>query len=239
MKCLGIIGGIAPESTIDYYRQIVARYRQLVSGGYPPIFINSIDLEKMLGMVAAGQREALVVYMCDEVTKLARAGADFGLIASNTPHIVFDEIQRRSPIPMISIVEAAAGAAMASNLKRVGLFATRFTMRGGFYQEVFARSGIRVVLPDETEQEYVHAKYIGELVNGRYTGELVNGVFLPETRDGLLQIINRMAGRDRIEALILGGTELPLILRDKQAAVIPLLDTTTIHVERAVAEMLT
>jgi len=239
MKCLGIIGGIAPESTIDYYRQIIARYRQLVSGGYPPIIINSIDLEKMLGMVVAGQRDALVAFMCNEITKLARAGADFGLISSNTPHIVFDEIRRHSPIPMISIVETAADAAIAGNFKRVGLFGTRFTMRGGFYTEVFARSGITVVLPLEAEQEYVHAKYVGELVNGRYTGELVNGIFLPETRAGLLQIIKRMAGRDRIEALILGGTELPLILRDGPEAAIPLLDTTSFHVERAVKEMLT
>jgi aspartate racemase len=238
MKCLGIIGGIAPESTIDYYRQIIARYRQRVSAGYPSIIINSIDLTKMLAMVSAGQHDRLVTYMCEEIGKLARAGADFGLIASNTPHVVFDEIRRLAPIPMISIVEAAAEAANAGNLKRVGLFATRFTMRGGFYGEVFARFGITVVLPDETEQEYIHAKYIGELVDGRYTGELVNGIFLPETRAGLLEIIGRMARRDRIEALILGGTELPLILHDKDEAAVPLLDTTAIHVERAVAEML-
>ena len=184
-KCLGIIGGIAPESTIDYYRQIIARHR-LISGKYPQIIINSIDLEKMLGLVVAGDRDAFATYMCDEISRLARAGAEVGLISSNTPHIVFDEIRRRSPIPMVSIAEAAAATAVARKYKRVGLFATRFVMRGGFYGEVFARSGITVVLPQEAEQDYVHAKYIGELVNGRYSGELVNGIFLPETREGFL-----------------------------------------------------
>ena len=235
MKCLGIIGGIAPESTIDYYRQIVARCRQ-VSGKYPRIIINSIDLETMLGLVSSGDRDAFAAYMRDEVAKLARGGAEVGLISSNTPHIVFDSVRRDSPIPMISIAEATADAALAGNFKRLGLFATRFVMRNGFYSDVFARSGMTVVLPDEKEQEFIHAKYIGELVNGRYTGELVNGVFLPETRDALVEIINRMARRDHIDALILGGTELPLILRHTKTD-IPLLDTTSIHVASAVAEM--
>ena len=235
-KRLGIIGGIAPESTVDYYRQIIARHR-LITGKYPQIIINSIDLEKMLGLVVAGDRDAFAAYMCDEIGKLARAGAEVGLISSNTPHIVFDEIRKRSPIPMVSIAEAAAATAVARKYKRVGLFATRFTMRGGFYNDVFARSGIAVVLPQEEEQEYVHAKYIGELVNGRYSGELVNGIFLPATRDGLIEIVDRIARRDHIDALILGGTELPLILRDVQSAV-PLLDATASHVESAVAEML-
>ena len=235
MKCLGIIGGIAPESTIDYDRQIVARCRQ-ISGKYPRIIINSIDLETMLGLVSSGDREAFAAYMSGEIAKLARAGAEVGLIASNTPHIVFDEVRRNSPISMISIAEATADAASAGNFKRLGLFATRFVMRSGFYNDVFARSGMTVVLPDEKEQEFIHAKYIGEVVNGRYTGELVNGIFRPETRDALLEIINRMARRDHIDAPILGGTELPLILRDTRTD-IPLLDTTSIHVERAVAEM--
>lgn len=237
MKCVGIIRGIAPESTVDYYRQIISRHRELTGGVYPAIIINSIDLMKMLGLVAAREFDALIAYLLAEVGKLARAGADFGLLTSNTPHVVFDELQRLSPIPLISIVEASAVAAAKRQFRRVGLFATRFTMRGGFYTDVFARSGITVVLPDEKEQDYVHAKYIGDLVDGRYTGELVNGIFSPETREELTKIIRRMGARDSIEALILGGTELPLLLHDDGQAGIPLLDTTSIHVERVVEEM--
>jgi len=238
MKCVGIIGGIGPESTVDYYRQIVARHRERAGGAYPSIVINSVDLIKMTGFVAGRQLDALIAYLHAEVSKLARAGADFGLLASNTPHAVFDDLQRISPIPMISIVEVASAAAARRHFRRVGLLATRFTMRGGFYTDVFARSGITVVLPDEKEQEYVHAKYLGDLVNGRYTGELVNGVFLPETRKELTKIIQRMVARDGIDALVLGGTELPLLLRDDGEAGIPLLDTATIHVESIVEELL-
>ncbi len=238
LKPIGIIGGIAPESTIAYYRRIIARCRELVPDAYPPILINSIDLTKMLRMVAASQFDALVEFLSQEVAKLARAGAGFALLASNTPHIVFDELRRAAPIPMISIVEETARAAQVRGFERVGLLATRFTMRGGFYNDVFARFGLTVVLPDDEEQEFVHAKYIGNFVDGRYDGELVNGIFLPETRHGYVKIIRAMAERTGIEAVILGGTELPLLLRDEAEAGIPLLDTTVIHVESAIAAML-
>jgi aspartate racemase len=238
MKSVGIIGGIAPESTIAYYRQIVARHLEL-AGAYPRIVINSIDLRMMLGFVSSGQRAELITFLVAEIEKLALAGADFGMLASNTPHLVFDEIQRSCALPLISIVEATARAAAARNFGRVALIGTRFTMRGGFYEEVFAKSGITVVVPDEADQDYVHAKYLGEVVGGRYTGEFVNGIFLDETRDGLVNVINRMARRHGIEAVILGGTELPLILDDERKAGIPLLDTTKIHVASVVAAMLT
>ena len=238
MKCLGIIGGIGPESTIEYYRQIVERHLQLARA-YPAILINSIDLRTLLGFVSSGQRAALVAFLVEEISKLARAGADFGLLSSNTPHLVFDDLQKASPIPLLSIVEATARAAAGRHFEHVALLGTRFTMRSGFYAGVFAKSGIRVTVPDDEDQDYVHAKYVGELVDGRYTGELVNGIFLPETRRGLLKVIDRMARRHGVEAVILGGTELPLILDDERQARLPLLDTTKIHVQAAVAEMVT
>jgi aspartate racemase len=206
MKTVGIIGGIAPESTIEYYRLIIASYReQKQDGSYPAILINSIDLKKMLDLIEAGALGEVTTYLVGEVQKLASAGADFGLLASNTPHIVFDEIRRRSPIPLISIVEATCTTAKALGLKRVGLFGTRFTMQGRFYPDVFSTEGITLVLPDEDEQAYIHEKYLGELVNG---------IFLPETRERLLKIVDRLREREAIDGLILGGTELPLILSD-------------------------
>ena len=240
MKRVGIIGGIAPESTVDYYRQIIAKYRQRSTGGScAPVIINSIDMVKMVGMIAAARLDELVDFLYEEIARLARAGADFAVLSSNTPHIAFDEIRRRSPIPMISIVECTAAVAAKRGLKRVGLFGTQYTMRAGFYRDVFSKSGITVVLPMEAEQQYIHAKYAGDLVNGQFTGELVNAVFLPETRRELEKIAQRMAKDDGIEALILGGTELPLILRDASEIGIPLLDTTAIHVDRILDELLT
>ena len=230
MKTLGIIGGIAPASTIEYYRLIISLYRERKpDGNYPPIIINSINLKKMLDLVGAGKLTELTGYMLDEVKKLAQAGADFGFIASNTPHIVFDEIQRLSPIPLISIVEAACGAAKKLGVQTVGLFGTRSTMQGKFYPEVFSKQGITVIAPDPDDLTYIHDKYMGELVNA---------VFLDETRNRLLTIADKLKEKKGIDALILGGTELPLILTDPGKTGIPFLDTTRIHVGRIVERML-
>ena len=107
MKTVGILGGIGPESTVEYYRSLIAGYRQLrPDGSYPSIIINSIDVTKLLAWMDANQLSEVTDYLVDELQKLVRAGADFGIIAANTPHIVFDEVQQRSPIPLISIVEA-------------------------------------------------------------------------------------------------------------------------------------
>ncbi|MBP1719482.1 MAG: aspartate racemase [Deltaproteobacteria bacterium] len=230
MKTVGIIGGVAPESTIEYYRLIIASYREKKrDGSYPPIIINSIDMKKMLDFITAKDLAGVTEYLLGEIKKLEKAGADFGLMASNTPHIVFEDIRRQSPIPLISIVEAACEAAYASRLRKVGLFGTRFTMQGRFYPEVFSRQGIALITPGLEDQEYIHEKYMSELVNG---------VFLAETRARLLTIVERMKERDGIQGLILGGTELPLILRDVSDRGIPFLDTTRIHVERVIAHML-
>jgi aspartate racemase len=230
VKVLGIIGGIAPESTVEYYRQTIASYRrQKPDGSYPPLIINSIDLRKMLDLIEANKLAEMTEYLLDEVRRLQRAGADFGLLASNTPHIVFDELQRQSPIPLLSIVQSACEAAKKLGLKKVGLFGTRFTMQGRFYAEVFSRQGITLIVPDPDDQEHIHHKYMSELING---------IFLPETREGLLAIVERLKEKTDIQGLILGGTELPLILRDVADSGIPFLDTTRIHVEQAVAQML-
>jgi len=230
MKTLGIIGGIGPESTVDYYRLIVAAYReQKQDGSYPAIIINSIDLNKLRDLVTANALADLTEYLVAEVQRLARAGADFGLLAANTPHIVFDDIRRQSPISLLSIVEVTCEAAKAMGLKRLGLLGTRFTMQGRFFPDVFARAAIALAVPTEDEQAYVHDKYMGELVNG---------IFLAETRERLLEIVDRLKERERIEGVILGGTELPLLMRDAASRDIPFLDTTQIHVSSAVAQML-
>ena len=229
MKVLGIVGGIGPESTIDYYRLIIASYReQKRDGSYPSIIINSIDMKKMLDLIAAKELAGVTEYLISEVKKLAQAGADFGLLASNTPHVVFEDIQRQSPLPLVSIVEAACEATKALGIKKIGLFGTRFTMQGRFYNELFSKQGIALVVPDPEDQDYIH---------GKYMSELVNGIFLAETREGLLAIVDRLKEKHSIQGLILGGTELPLILRDEAGRGIPFLNTAKIHVESAVAKM--
>ncbi|HJY76396.1 MAG TPA: amino acid racemase [Burkholderiales bacterium] len=227
MKTLGIIGGIAPASTIEYYRLLVAGWRERMPG-YPPVLIDSIDLDRVLGMVASQAFGALTDYLSDEIQRLSRAGAHLALLASNTPHVVFDSLRERSPIPLVSIVEATCSAVRALGLKRPGLIGTRFTMQGSFYPEVFSKHGISLLKPSESDQAFIHDKYIGELAKG---------VFLTETRERILGIAGRMRKELRMDGLILGGTELPLLLRTDSLDGMPLLDTAKIHVDDALARM--
>lgn len=227
MRTAGIIGGIGPESTVEYYRLIIQAYRsQEADNSYPQIIINSIDMTRMLDLIAAGKLADLSSYLSGEIRKLAGAGADFGLLASNTPHVVFNALLAESPIPLISIVDVTCGEAEKRGLKRPGLFGTRFTMQGRFYPEVFEKAGIALVTPAPEEQTFIHDIYMGELVNG---------IIRPETRAALLSIVERLKTREKIDGLILGGTELPLILRESDSRDIPFLDTTKLHVASVVS----
>jgi len=230
MKTLGIIGGLGPESTIDYYERIIALYRERTrDGSYPRFIIISVDLKKGLNFMEAGDLAGMAAYLLEGIGKLANAGADFGLISANTPHIVFDDVASKSPIPLISIVEATCAAAKALGLKRLALFGTHYTMHATFYPKVFSREEIEVFVPEPNDQDYIHDKYMNELVPGE---------FLPETRAGLLAIVDRMKAKSDIDGVILAGTELPLILSDAGHNDIQFLNTTKIHVEAAVDEML-
>jgi len=230
MKTLGIIGGLGPASTVDYYQRIIALYRERTrDGSYPEFIIASVNLTKGLNFMDAGDLAGMADYLLEAIGKLARAGADFGVISANTPHIVFDDVAAKSPIPLISIVEATCAAAKARTLTRLALFGTRYTMQAMFYPKVFSREGIALLIPEPDDQNYIHDKYFSELVPGK---------FLPETRAGLLAIVDRMKAQSDIDGVILAGTELPLILRDPDHNGIPFLDTTKIHVEAAVDKML-
>ena len=230
MKTLGMIGGVGPESTLDYYKNIIALYRERKrDGSYPQFVINSIDLKRGIDFMNANDLAGMAGFLLEEIVKLPRAGADFGLIAANTPHIVFDEVAAKSSLPLISIVEATCVHAKARKLKRLALFGTRYTMQADFYPKVFSREGIDLVVPDPKDQDYIHEKYFSELVPGN---------FLPETRAGLLAIVDRMKTKIDIDGVILAGTELPLILRGESHNGIALLDTGKIHCQAAVDEML-
>lgn len=229
MRTLGIIGGLGPESTIDYYRSILARFRaRKPDSGYPHIIINSLDVDKGIAMLDAGRLDDLADYLVSGVDVLTHAGAEFGVIAANTPHLVFDEVQRQSAIPLLSIVRATTESAKAQGLKKVGLFGTGFTMRASFYPQEFQRAGIAMITPRESERDFIHRAYIDELLKNQ---------FLPQTRTEILRIAQRMKDDDGIEAIVLAGTELPLLLRDSGAPV-EFLDTTVIHVEAIVDKLL-
>ena len=226
VKTLGMIGGTGPESTVEYYQRLMAAHRaRHADGRAPSLIINSVDNRKLVDWFSANQLPAVVDYLAREIDRLDSAGADFALIAANTPHLVFGELEQRVRLPLLSIVEATADAATAAGLRRLALFGTRFTMRAPMFPDAFARRGLAIVAPNADEQGFIDPKYFDELFVG---------VIKEETRDALLAIVETMKQRDGIDGLILGGTELSLILREPTAAGLPVLDTTQIHVDAAV-----
>ncbi len=227
MPRVGIVGGLGPESTIDYYRRILAEWQRDEPGTAPAIVIDSLDVQRALHLVER-DRPALIEYLLASLRRLAAAGADFVAMTANTPHIVFDELAARSPAPLLSIVEACAEEARRRGLKRLALLGTRFTMEAPFYPAVCARYGIPIVVPSDAERAWVHERYVGELLGGE---------FRDETRGEFVSLVGRLRDRERIDGVILGGTELPLLLPTPEIAGIPALDTTALHVAAIVKRL--
>ncbi|MBI5557086.1 MAG: amino acid racemase [Deltaproteobacteria bacterium] len=220
MKTIGIIGGIGPESTIDYYRRIIGVFNSSFEGYVQPeIIIFSVNMRELMELVNQAAWEKMARWLAAKVQDVHRAGADFAAIASNTPHIVFDEVRTRSPIPLLSIVRATCTRARQLGLKNIGLMGTSLTMTADFYKRPFLEQGINVVVPTADEQQLIHHKLFAEI-------EL--GLFNESTRNELLGIAARMVREDRIDSLVLGCTELPLILPETEFG-IPFLNTTAIH----------
>jgi len=231
MKTLGIVGGLGPESTIEYYRFILDGYRARVpDGSAPHLIIDSLDVNRGIGMLDANDLAGLASYLSESVERLTRAGAEIALIAANTPHLVFDQVQKRASVSMISIVQVTCDHARASGYQRLGLLGTGFTMRAKFYPETFARAGLELFTPNDSERAMIHEIYIQQLLKND---------FRAESRAAIAGIIERMRNQNGIEAVILAGTELPLLLRGAEPEGLPFLDTTMIHVAAAVGAIVT
>ncbi len=225
MKRIGIIGGIGPESTVDYYKRIIDAFKvNGIDSSYPEIIIYSVNLAELMCILETGNRCKLADWLVEKTDALFKAGAEFAVIGSNTPHIVYDEVKLRSPIPMLSIVEETCRKAISLGLKKPGLMGTKFTMESDFFQKPFHMQGIPVLLPDKEDQELIHHRLFSEI-------EL--GIIKDSTREELLAIARRMIDRHSIDSLILGCTELPLILTGDEYG-IPFLNTTAIHAESIV-----
>lgn len=224
MKKIGIIGGLGPESTIEYYRGIIDAFRHSNTEQLPEIILYSANVTDLLGLVSEKRWVDLVDYIVNRLVALKSAGAEFALISANTPHIVFDEVAAKSPLPLLSIVEETYKKTKTLDIKKIGLIGTKFTMESSFYSKTFSKGEIQVIVPNAEEQEYIHNKLMTEIEYG---------IIKDETRDGLLTIIHRMKEQHQIEGIILGCTEFPLILK-QNAFGIPFLNTTAIHIESIV-----
>jgi aspartate racemase len=230
MKKVGLIGGIGPESTIEYYRLIIKRFQdKLSTKNYPEIILNSINMTEMVGYAFNNQLDNLVDFLVERIEALEMSGVDFGAIAANTPHIVFDRLADRVKIPLISIVEETFKEIDHEKMQRVGLFGTKPTMTNGFYQKAAKKFGIDIIIPESDKQDFIHNKYMTELAFNR---------IVPETKKHLVQIVRELKEKESIEGLILGGTELPLILSQLDFGDIKIYDTTAIHVEAIVTKMI-
>lgn len=229
MKKAGIIGGIGPASTLDYYSGIISGVRERAKGeDYPRLVIDSINMTEMVGYAEINAWDKVTEILVTSVGHLAAAGADFAAMASNTPHIVFNELNERSKIPLISIVEATCRYAAEAGCRRVIVLGTRFTMRSGLYTGALERYGIQAVVPDDWTKEEVH---------GIIFPNLENGLVLPEDKARLLGISNRLIDASKADGLLLGCTELPLAIKPGDVDTI-LLDTVKIHIDAIIREIL-
>jgi aspartate racemase len=225
MKRMGIIGGLGPEATLYYYRVIIdlCYENKDLEGNYPEIIIYSLNLEECRHSMEKGNWPELSTKLVEACQSLSRAGAEFGLIAANTPHMVFDHVREKSPIPLLSIVEETSEEVVRHGLRKVGLIGTLITMQSHFYEDVFRRRNISIAVPGEDEQTYIYEKI---------RSELGVGIMLAETRGRFLQIAQRMKEEDAIQGLILGCTEIPLLLTREELG-IPFFDTSKIHAQSA------
>lgn len=218
MERIGILGGMSYESTIKYYDLILQKYYEKFKDyNYPELVIFSLNFQKVINYELKGEKDKYIDYLMSGIKSLESAGVSLIVMAANSPHVVYENLTKLTKIPILSIVKATAEKAQRENMKKLLLLGIKFTMQSTFYQDYCRKLGIEVITPSEEDQNIID-KIIFD--------ELVIGFFRQESKKKLLQIINTYA----VDGVILGCTELPLILTQKDTD-IKLLDTVELHVE--------
>ncbi|MGD2142230.1 MAG: amino acid racemase [Candidatus Bathyarchaeota archaeon] len=222
-KRIGILGGMTPESTVSYYQHIFRHYEELFGDlGYPETVIYDVSFQRFVDWMGKEDWGSIENALVNGLERLAAAGVDFAVIATNTMHLLFEKLEARSPVPLISIVDATAEAIEEQGMRVVGLLGTRFTMEKPFYREGLKRHGIETLIPDKEDRDYIDRVVFNELSKG---------ILLPESRKGYLEIIDRMVEQGA-QGIVLGCTEIPLLVTQKHTNV-KLFDTAIIHAEKA------
>ena len=225
MNKLGLIGGTGPESTIAYYKGIeYGVQRKSGRNFFPNLTIESLSVFEVLSFCERQDYEGLAAYLLRGIQNLAAAGAQYAALTGITPHIVFDRLAEQSPIPLVSMVDAARDYAARQGYRKVCLLGTLPTMNGSFFQRSFAARGVEVVTPAEDEKNYIGSKIETELELGRV---------LPDTRDAFRRIAERSIREEQVQAVVLGCTELPLIFQAVQLPV-PYIDVMQVHINTLV-----
>jgi len=222
-KKIGILGGMSPESTVEYYQYITRTYTQRFGDyGYPEIIIYSVSFQPYVDWPNGERWDLVAQGLSQAAQRLQAAGADFIVIATNTMHLVLDQVQASVHIPILSLLDVVAEASLAKGIKTVGLLGTRFTMERNLYQEALARRGMTVLIPDAEDREVVNRVIYDELVAGQIRAE---------SRARYVEIIKKLAARGA-QGVILGCTEIPLLVSEADAG-LPLFNTTSLHAEAA------
>ncbi len=225
MNKLGLIGGTGPESTIEYYKGIEYGVQQKSGRSFfPNLTIESLSVFDVLGFCGKQDYAGLTAYLLKGIRNLAAAGAQYAALTGITPHIVFDELSKASPIPLISMVDTARDYAAANGYKKICLLGTLPTMEGTFFQSSFAKRGIEVVTPTAEEKNYIGTKIETELEFGKV---------LPETQHAFQKIAERIIQEEQVQAIVLGCTELPLIFGGVELPV-PYIDVMKVHINALV-----
>jgi len=223
LKNIGIVGGLSPESTILYYKTIIEEYRRMFGDeNYPSIIIYSVNFGKFTEFMREGKRREAADLLVKAVKSLQSAGADFALIAANTPHMFFDYIASRSSIPLLSIIDALAEVLKRDNISKVGLLGTKFTLTQEFYVRGLKKHNIEAIIPEPNDID---------TVNAIIYGELVKGIFKEESRSKVVEIIKRLI-RKGAKGVALACTELPLLISGTVDGT-KLYDTAKIHAIKA------
>jgi len=219
MKKIGIIGGLSVESTLEYYKIIARRYNKIIGGAASPnLVIDSLDLQKVTDWFAKDEWDKVLEELVLSANNLIAAKAEVIILATNTPHIVFNELEKKVSKPMISIMDATAKEIKKLNLKKVGLIGTKFTMQANYYPKVFEKYGLEIITPIPEDQ-----KIINEIIYKELTFHVLNET----SREKYLEIIYRL-NEMGAEGVILGCTEIPLLIKQEDCD-IPVFDTATIH----------
>lgn len=222
MKKIGLVGGIGPASTVEYYLGIIEKSRiEQGEDVYPEIVIDSVNMLQHEKALAEKDYDKLCDYLFRSLCNLKAAGAEIAAITANTEHIVWNMICDRLPLPVISIVDATVREMEQRGFKKVLVFGTIFTLKSGLYENALNQHGITGIIPSDSD-----ALIIGSLIYPN----MENGIVIPNDRRKLIEIAEKYISEEKVDSMLLGCTELPLAIKPYDVSV-PVLNTTEIHIK--------
>jgi aspartate racemase len=229
MKTLGILGGMSWVSTLEYYRLLNEGVQKALGGNHSArLLVSSVEFQELSDAMARGDWASVERVLLAEGKRLSSAGADAILIATNTMHLYAEAIQEAAGIPVLHIADAVGSRMAAKSLATIGLMGTRYSMEKDFYRvRLREKFGIESLIPPEDQRARINAIIFDELCQGRFVDESRSFVI-----DSARELIQRGA-----QAVVLGCTELPLIVQDEDLSV-PRFDTMAAHAEDGVRFLL-